>query len=272
MNMADFIAKRRKEKGMTQKQLADLLGVTDKAVSKWERGNGYPDITCLTPLAEALGVTPGELLQGTGETQEEVPLEIEAKTAERLVKNTLDYASNVYNARTAKWPFFLILSFYLLGLAGILTTSIVDFALNRSFTWSAIPIWSIVYTWLCVTPVLFVKKRRLDTLLLGISVFSLPYLFFLQQSLAGKWFFSIAAPMFFVGTALMWTLRWLFGTKLNPWNKTSICLLICVAADAIIDFLLRDYGSGLGAETLLSAVILGGTSLAVFIIGKSRQK
>ena len=59
-----FIAARRKEMGLTQQQLAERLGVTNKAVSKWESGNGIPDISLFTALAEVLGVTADELLRG----------------------------------------------------------------------------------------------------------------------------------------------------------------------------------------------------------------
>ena len=54
----------RREKGLTQKDLADKLGVTDKAVSRWETGKNYPDIETLKELAEVLGVSVNELLQG----------------------------------------------------------------------------------------------------------------------------------------------------------------------------------------------------------------
>lgn len=54
----------REAAGLTQKQLAEKLGVTDKAVSKWETGRGLPDITLLEPLATALGVSVAELLAG----------------------------------------------------------------------------------------------------------------------------------------------------------------------------------------------------------------
>ena len=54
----------RKEKGMTQKELADKLGVTDKAVSRWETGKNYPDIETLKKLAEVLEVSVNDLLQG----------------------------------------------------------------------------------------------------------------------------------------------------------------------------------------------------------------
>lgn len=59
-----FVAQLRREKGLTQQELADRLGVTNKAVSKWETGEGYPEITMLPALADALGVTADELLRG----------------------------------------------------------------------------------------------------------------------------------------------------------------------------------------------------------------
>ena len=58
-----FVAQLRKEKGITQKELAQKVYVSDKAVSKWERGLSMPDITLLIPLAQALGITVTELLE-----------------------------------------------------------------------------------------------------------------------------------------------------------------------------------------------------------------
>ena len=57
-----FVALCRKEKNMTQLELAQKLKVTDKAVSRWERGKGFPDISLLVPLAEALDITVLELM------------------------------------------------------------------------------------------------------------------------------------------------------------------------------------------------------------------
>jgi transcriptional regulator with XRE-family HTH domain len=59
-----LITELRKEKGLTQKQLADALNVTDKAVSKWERGLSFPDISMLEPISELLGVSIMEILAG----------------------------------------------------------------------------------------------------------------------------------------------------------------------------------------------------------------
>ena len=56
-----FVCERRKEKKMTQKELAEKLYVSDKAVSKWERGLSMPDISLLIPMSEVLEVTVTEL-------------------------------------------------------------------------------------------------------------------------------------------------------------------------------------------------------------------
>lgn len=62
--IGDFIARQRKEKGMTQKELAEKLFLSDKAVSKWERGLSLPDVSVLIPLADVLDITVTELLKG----------------------------------------------------------------------------------------------------------------------------------------------------------------------------------------------------------------
>ncbi len=67
MNLKDsgrLIAVLRKEKGLTQKQVADKLGVVAKTVSKWETGNGFPDVSSVERLAAVLGVSTETLLRG----------------------------------------------------------------------------------------------------------------------------------------------------------------------------------------------------------------
>lgn len=63
-----FIANCRKEKGLTQAQLAERLGISDRAVSKWETGRNMPDIAIMEELCGILGITPNELLKGERET------------------------------------------------------------------------------------------------------------------------------------------------------------------------------------------------------------
>ncbi len=69
--MGTIIAAKRKELGMTQLELAEKMGVTDKAVSKWERGLSFPDVTSLPRLAEVLGMSVDELMQVKQASEEE---------------------------------------------------------------------------------------------------------------------------------------------------------------------------------------------------------
>lgn len=73
-----LIAQRRKALGLTQKQLAERLLISDKAVSKWENGASYPEITLLPPLAELLGLTVDELLAGEAKEEGAPPGETDA--------------------------------------------------------------------------------------------------------------------------------------------------------------------------------------------------
>ena len=59
-----MIKRLREERKISQNKLAETIGVSDKAVSRWETGRGYPDITLIEPLAEALGVSVIELFSG----------------------------------------------------------------------------------------------------------------------------------------------------------------------------------------------------------------
>lgn len=83
-----FIAQRRKERNMTQRELAEKLHVTDKAVSKWERGAGCPDISLLEPLAEALELSVDQLL--TYQTAPEEPEAAAEPVTSQAVQAVLD--------------------------------------------------------------------------------------------------------------------------------------------------------------------------------------
>lgn len=80
-----FVQERRKELGMRQSELAERLNVTPKAVSRWERGVGFPDIKLLEPLAEALNITLIELMQSQ-KMEEPIP----GETAAEVMSDTIN--------------------------------------------------------------------------------------------------------------------------------------------------------------------------------------
>lgn len=83
-----FIAQLRKEHQMTQRELADRLHVTDKAVSKWETGKGFPDLKLLEPLAQALDVSLVELLQGARSPSPTLTKEEAGQAAVRAIRQS----------------------------------------------------------------------------------------------------------------------------------------------------------------------------------------
>ena len=64
MKTGSYLAALRKDAGMTQQETADRLGVSNKTISKWESGGGFPDIAILPALAELYGVTADDILAG----------------------------------------------------------------------------------------------------------------------------------------------------------------------------------------------------------------
>ena len=77
-----FIKELRKEKGLTQGELAEKLMVSEKTISKWECGNGFPDTTLMLPLCEALGISANELLSAKKLGEKEYKQEAERNLVE----------------------------------------------------------------------------------------------------------------------------------------------------------------------------------------------
>lgn len=90
--LGTMISSLRKDKGMTQLELAEKMGVTDKAVSKWERDLSCPDISSVPKLAEILGISVDDLMQGKTETKEQGTKEKKENISRNKVDEILDTA------------------------------------------------------------------------------------------------------------------------------------------------------------------------------------
>ena len=100
----EFVSKLRKEQGMTQKELAEKLFVSDKAVSKWERGQSLPDITMLNSLAEALGVTAAELLN-CGKIEGE---KVDASQVDEIVEKAIELNKEPDISKRKRFKIYII--------------------------------------------------------------------------------------------------------------------------------------------------------------------
>ncbi len=79
---AKFIKEQRKEKGLTQAELAEKIAVSEKTISKWECGKGFPDTSLMLPLCEALDITANELLSGKKLNEKEYKASAETNLVE----------------------------------------------------------------------------------------------------------------------------------------------------------------------------------------------
>ena len=92
-----FIAKSRKEKGITQEELAEKLKVTNKTISRWETGKYMPDLSLLSDLSNELGVSINDILSGKKIEQEELQ-----EKSEKNIVETINYAQRIVKKTNRK--------------------------------------------------------------------------------------------------------------------------------------------------------------------------
>lgn len=113
MKFGQFIAEMRKESHMTQAELAAKIMVTDKAISRWERGLGFPDIASLGPLSEALGISVTELLNSEKDVSAD-----NTSVSDEAISNVIEMANVQYAVVSKK-------SAIICGLALLVLISII---------------------------------------------------------------------------------------------------------------------------------------------------
>lgn len=199
--IGNFIAKCRKEKKLTQAQLAEKLNITDRAVSKWETGKSMPDSSIMLELCQILGITVNELLSG-----EKVDMEsYEKKADENLLvlkrKNENNMTKNV----------IISILFSITLLIGIMVCIICNIAISGNLTWSLIPVSSIIFAWVAAFPSIILGKRGFIVSLISVSVFIFPYLFLLSRLIKVKEVFSVGTAMAVISIIFLWMIAAVFN-------------------------------------------------------------
>lgn len=195
-----FIAACRREQNMTQVQFAEKLGVTNKAVSKWETGKCMPDASLFNDICLLLHITLNELFAG-----ERIPPENIAKKAE---ENLIAMKINEENHIMKNGMISILFSAVLL--LGILVCLICDIATSGGFTWSRISISSIIFAWVIFFPSIQWGKRGILASLLSFSLFVIPYLFLLSRFLKTAEVFSIGSAVAAASIVFLWMIAALF--------------------------------------------------------------
>jgi transcriptional regulator with XRE-family HTH domain/DNA-directed RNA polymerase subunit RPC12/RpoP len=130
IKIGKFIAFCRKQKGLTQMQLAEMLGITDKAISKWERGIAMPDTSIMLELCEILGISVNELLSG-----EKISMENNNQKNEQLL---LDMAKELEKKDKTIWTTMWVIM--IVSIAALLASMFVAAFLIPEGPWQLVMI------------------------------------------------------------------------------------------------------------------------------------
>ena len=120
-----FLKELRKEKGFTQEQLGEKIGVTNKTVSRWENGNYMPPVECLTLLSEIYGVSINELVYGQRLDNEKL-----ADAAEDNLKGALELNEQSYR-KSEKILFIMMALSTVIAILIIIITWVILFFVDR---------------------------------------------------------------------------------------------------------------------------------------------
>ena len=276
--MAQFISELRKEKKLTQKELAEQLGVTDKAVSKWERGLSCPDISLLSKLSHILGVTISELLNGekAGSSAPEVNAIVEA---------TLQYADTATKSiitKNVRWKYVAITS--ALSLLVVLIIISCSSAINGGLVWSVLPVNIVGVVWIIVMLGVFVmgKNKIASLLLCGLVIFITTFYYSSLNQAAIEYIphYTIILVMFIVSiavTAVSFRIqnKKISGDKAFLLTAVSITIIIAsvLTGPAIMDYV-DIHGLGVNPTfTILSLLtfLMNCVSLAMLAKRHRRQ-
>lgn len=238
-----FVSELRKEKGYTQKDLAERLFISDKAISKWETGMSIPDITLLIPLSNLLDVSVTELLMCE---RIDSNSSIDAEKVENVIKTALTYseekATRAYQTKT-KWPIVYLCALVIEGL-GLL---------------------------LCLQNQLL--SEPLQTVLLLSTIFGAYFCFMVKTQLS-VFYDENKCGLYYDGPVRMN----MPGVSLNNSNwphivrvsRMSLCLLM--AAFPFISLMLATYNLSERTESfVLLIILLTGLFLPIYVVGKKYE-
>ena len=251
--IGQFIRDRRLALGMTQQQLAERLGITDKAVSKWERCLSYPDITLLRPLADALEVGVSELLAGERDASD-LPPEVED-----AVLDTVAYAETA-RRRNSDWRFWLFAAVSAGCLIAALVLLIVHLATGDGNCLTAVK--CVAFGWALCYPLLRLRRPVWGFLVI-LSLAIVPFLYQFVSPLTHLWANIIAL----LAVACLWGIYILWRKLLprRPWLALAWSSLLGVALALIINQILWG-ATGLRPDELStwSNALTGAVCFAVF--------
>ena len=196
LTFGDFLKQKRLEKNLTQKQLANILFVSESAVSKWEKGVSHPDITMLPKLSEVLSVSEHELITAS-----------------------IDNQSRKEKSQAKKWRALVVtweLFFYISYAIAILTCFICNLAVSGTLSWFWIVLSALLLSFTLINLPKFIKKHKLLLIPLFDYVSLIILLAVCAIYTAGDWFF-VASVSVLLGLTMIFMP--IFIAKFSVFNR-----------------------------------------------------
>lgn len=237
--MGRFISELRKAQNMTQKSLAEKLEVTDKAVSKWERGISCPDVSLLIPLSKVLGVTASELLNGekTRESAEEMK--------EDIVEEAILYSKRNAVLKTGRIKKNILAVLSLAFMIAVVACVITDLCISKSLTWSLVVILSLAFSWILLFPFFRAKEKVIRKTFIVLSLEVIPFLVVLSWLLKMPDIWKMGSCISVVSLIGLWCVYAVFvKIKDRKFRAAGIAFLVAVPVtwgiNTVIEFFTRE--------------------------------
>lgn len=262
--IGDYISTLRRNNNLTQKDLADKLGITDKAISKWERGAGYPDISMLRPLADALGTTVNELLEG--QTSENV-----SQTNSADLDNALNYADKMITIKENKLGKITAAILAISLLISIFTCVIVDIAVTKSLSWSILVIAGCIMSGALFLPPLIWKIPGILISLCLLSLMIMPFLSVIQSETIeyasnGEWLWELGFPISLIWLVYLWFMILLYKkAKTSIWFYICIGIIFCIPCSITTNYIVDKYVA-LANDDVINQITNISTGFCLFAI------
>ena len=216
----DYIRKKRLEAGLTQKELAGRLFVTESSVSKWERNLSYPDVSLVTAICRELGISEHEFFTACDDLQ-----------AQAQARAAAVWRGVVTGSRR------LLIAGCLIAIPVCL---VVELAVFHALNWFWIVLASLALPlgWWAIWR--FCGKHVLPLCVTFTSVWVFPLLAVVHGYTGGGWLWRSAFPLAALGVVFLWAyFLCLAYWNAGPWQKAGVCALITAGASPAFNWLCR---------------------------------
>ncbi|MEG0276199.1 MAG: helix-turn-helix domain-containing protein [Coprobacillus sp.] len=252
------ISSARKKMNYIQRELADKIGVSDKAISKWERGAGCPDISLLLPLCEELNIDVSELL---GKESINKETEDNQKEEQRLLQFAEYAKMKIVDNRLTILKYITIF----LCFASVISIGIcllVDYVLTGTFSWSLTATASIAYGCIIISVFLMCRYYRIEKTLGVSSVLLFPLLYVISFQVELSMFFPKAYVIACGAIALVWMM---YGILFHIHISILYRLILISIISTIFNVLINMYTNA-NTQSIFTLLIANGLGIITLSI------